>query len=85
MSNLETPNDNKPLAKEDYNKIPVYYCRQCGSLKIMTMPGLPYDYCDCCGSTDVGKASIESWLELQKTKFKSPYRDKPEKKFNIFK
>lgn len=86
MNSSEVQNDNqKPFTKEDYNKLPVYYCKHCGSLKIMTMPGLSDDYCDECGSTDIGKANIDIWLELQKTMFKSPYRDKPEKKFNIFK
>lgn len=86
MSSLERQNnETEPNTKEYYNNIPVYYCTHCGSLKIMAMPGFTNDYCDECGSTSIGKASIEAWLELQKTTFKSPYKDKPEKKFNIFK
>lgn len=76
---------NYHYTKEDYNKLPVYYCKNCGSLKIMTMPGLSDDYCDDCGSTNIGKANIEIWLELQKTVFRSLYPEKPTKKFNIFK
>lgn len=71
--------------KEDYNRLPVYYCKNCGSLKIMTMPGLSDDYCDDCGSTNIGKANIDIWLELQRTVFRSPYPERPVKKFNIFK
>jgi len=57
--------------KEEYNAIPVYYCKLCGSLRIMGEPGVIEDYCDDCGSTDIGKASIEGWLYLQETKFKN--------------
>lgn len=75
---------NHHYTKEEYNRLPVYYCKSCGSLKIMTMPGLSEDYCDSCGSTNIGKASIEAWLELQKTVFKSPYPERPKKQINIF-
>lgn len=74
--------------KEDYNKIPVYFCKHCGSLKIKAVPHILRcysDYCDDCGSTSIGKTSIESWLELQETTFKPIYRDRPIKKFNPFK
>lgn len=81
MNNLES----KQLTKEDYNKLPIYYCKQCGSLRIMSVPqGIAEDYCDVCGSTDIGKASIFAWLELQKTTFKPIYRDRPLVKFNPF-
>lgn len=73
------------LTKEEYNKIPVYYCKHCGSLAIMTMPENPDDYCDKCGSTDIGKASIEGWLHLQSTFFKKIDEDKIQKKFNYLK
>ena len=54
--------------KEYYNSIPVYYCKHCGSLKIMAVDdSMNYDYCDYCGSTDIGKAPIEGWLMLQET------------------
>lgn len=73
MSNTE----EKQLTKEDYNKLPVYYCRYCGSLKIMRMPsGLAEDYCDDCGSTSIGKTSIEGWQVLKKTRYKPKYRDR---------
>lgn len=78
--------EQKQLNKEDYNRLPVYYCKHCGSLKIMTVPeGIASDYCDDCGSTDIGKTTIFAWLDLQKTTFKPLYRDKPIRKFNPFK
>ena len=52
----------------------------------MTVPqGIASDYCDECGSTDIGKATIFSWLELQKTTYRPIYRERPIKKFNPFK
>lgn len=82
---MQEQNEYRSLTKEDYNKIPVYYCRHCGSLAIMTVPGMSDDYCDKCGSTDIGKSSIEGWLHLQQTVFKPVTDDRPKKQFNIFK
>lgn len=81
MNNLEP----KQLTKEDYDKLPIHYCKHCGSLKIMTAPlGIAGDYCNECGSTDIGKASIFAWLELQKTTYKPLYRERPIRNFNPF-
>jgi hypothetical protein len=80
--------NGKTMTKEDYNNIPVYYCKSCGSLKIKIIPaisGCYSDFCDDCGSTSIGKTSIESWQVLQKTTFKPLYKDRPVKKFNPFK
>lgn len=85
-STLEEKTNTDNLTKKDYNNIPVYYCKHCGSLAIMTIPELPDDYCDKCGSTDIGKASIEAWLELQKTVY-NPMKEEEKKRnrINIFK
>ena len=57
MSNLNT--ENQP---NDYNKVPVLYCKHCLSLKIRNIPRMrDSDYCDECGSTDIGECSIEEW------------------------
>ncbi len=50
------------LSTEEYNNEPVYYCRHCLSLRIMSTMG--QDYCDYCGSADVDTASIEDWEEM---------------------
>lgn len=66
------------MTKEDYNNLPVFYCRTCGSLKIMRLgESIQGDYCDDCGSTDIGKTSIRVWQDLQKTKYKPLYLNKP--------
>jgi len=53
----------------DYNDIPVTYCRRCHSLNIIAGDGYP-DFCDDCGSTDLGDEHIEQWLEEEKEKNK---------------
>lgn len=58
--------------KEEYNREPVYYCKHCLSLKILT--ALDQDYCDDCGSSDIGITSIEDWEQMCIDKFgKSRY------------
>lgn len=53
---------------EDYNSEPVFYCKHCLSLFIMTEEGLD-DYCDKCGSTDIASCSIEEWEKLYIKKY----------------
>lgn len=55
------------MNKEEYNNIPVHYCRECLSLKIKTIAqGLNLDYCDECGGTDIVETQIEDWEKLFK-------------------
>lgn len=54
----------------EYNDIPVFYCRHCLSLKIRSIPYVrDSDYCDECGSTDVLECHIDEWRELYKKRF----------------
>lgn len=48
------------LSKRDYDEIPVCYCANCLSLKIMNMSD-DMCYCDECGSTDVKETNIDDW------------------------
>ncbi len=70
MDNLLDTTKEK-LSKEDYEKIPVAYCRNCLSLNIMKIddddPEL--DYCDECGSTSILVTNIDKWRELYKEKY----------------
>lgn len=43
----------------------VLYCRNCLSLRIMQFQS--QDFCDKCGSTDIGEVSIDEWQELCKS------------------
>lgn len=56
------------LTVGDYNSEPVYYCKNCLSLKIMAF-GEHSDYCDDCGSTDIATTDIETWREMYKNKY----------------
>lgn len=68
MSNSLTRTEQLP--KEGYNSEPVHYCKQCLSLKVMRVAGMDDAvYCDDCGSTDIGEASIEEWEALYEQKF----------------
>lgn len=49
-----------------YNDEPVYYCKHCLSLKIRSAG--EQDFCDVCGSTDIGTASIFEWEKLNNNK-----------------
>lgn len=53
----------REFSKEEINNEPVFYCKSCLSLAIK-----PYsaniDYCDDCGSTNVGKTHIELWEDM---------------------
>lgn len=51
----------------DYNSIPVYFCEHCMSLAVID--GGFIDYCDVCGSTDIGKASLEEYDALHEQRF----------------
>lgn len=59
--------DNQPSG---YNEEPVFYCKHCLSLKVRHIPRVEdSEYCDGCGSTDVGKTSIEEWEKLYESKY----------------
>lgn len=57
------------LAKiEEYNNEPVYYCKNCLSLRIMDL-NEKISFCDRCGSTEVGICHIAEWEKLYKNKY----------------
>ena len=59
---------------DEYNSIPVLYCKRCLSIKVMNISIIEdLDYCDECGSTDIGQCSIEEWEELYKDKYGHKY------------
>jgi hypothetical protein len=67
MSNLPTKTEKSP--KEEYNNIPVHYCKECLSLKVMRVGGMEEAcYCDDCGCTDIKQTSIEEWEQLYRKK-----------------
>ena len=60
MDNMEELMENYTI--EDYNNEPVYFCKNCLSLKVKIVGG--YDFCDDCGSTNIGTTHIENWEKL---------------------
>lgn len=67
MNNLPTRAERLP--KEEYNNIPIHFCKECLSLKVMRVIGMEEAcYCDDCGGTDIEEASIEEWEQLYNKK-----------------
>lgn len=61
---------SKRMDKEIYDAIPVFYCKQCLSLRIKGLPGKDgIDFCDDCNSTDINTADIFTWEELYKQRY----------------
>ena len=57
--------DGEQLTMKELNSEPVYYCKSCLSLRIRSVGHMEdSEYCDQCGSTDIGVTSIEEWEEL---------------------
>ena len=58
------------MNKEEYNNIPVHYCKECLSLTIKTVTeGLNLDYCDECGCTNTEQSHINEWKILYKERY----------------
>lgn len=69
MSKLNTEN-----LHNYYNSEPVFYCKNCLSLKVRDIPNVEdSDYCDECGSTDIEKNSIEEWEKLYENRYGHKY------------
>lgn len=60
--------------KEEYNNIPVVYCKHCLSLNIRDMDGV--EFCDKCGSTDIETSHISEWEVLYEQKYKEKFLNK---------
>ena len=52
----------------EYNDIPVYYCTECLSLKIISLND-EQCFCDECGNTDIEECNIKDWEEMYKAKY----------------
>lgn len=75
MSSLPTKTERSP--KEEYESIPVFYCKQCHSLRIMRVAESDeMTYCDDCGSTSIGQTSMQEWEADYREKHGFNYLDK---------
>ena len=74
--------------KENYNNVPVTYCKTCLSLHIKDVtfprsdsseeestqkPDALVGYCVPCGNTDLGEAHIEEWKEMYQDRYGKEY------------
>lgn len=67
----------KKLGKNDYNREPIFYCKQCLSLRIKSVPGMEdLDYCDECNSTNIAKTIIEKWESMYERRYGHKFLDK---------
>lgn len=65
----------QPEYKPEYDDEPVFYCRSCHSLHILTdelLADSMWDgsYCGDCNSTDIGECTIQEWVEEEERRRK---------------
>lgn len=62
----------------EYDSIPVYYCTQCLSLRILGVQGSKdMNFCDECNSTNIAQANIFEWEKLYQQKYGYKFLNKP--------
>ncbi len=59
------------MTKEEYNNIPVEYCKQCLHLGIVIEQSEVF--CKHCNSTQTETAQIEDWKKLYEAKYGEKY------------
>lgn len=62
------------MTKEEYNDIPVYYCKNCLSLAILR-DGDTGCFCNDCGNTDTSMSNIDTWEFLYEQEFGELFLD----------
>lgn len=62
---------DNPHNHDEYNNIPVIYCADCLSLRILSTGEM--DYCEKCGSTNTKEANIFDWEKIYEAKYKTKY------------
>ncbi len=65
------------MTKEDYNNMPVHYCKQCLHLGILVEGSEVF--CKHCNSTQIEDAHIEDWEKLYELKYGEKYIDGTDK------
>lgn len=63
---------SKDSIESQYNDEPVYYCKNCLSLYIVSLDAFNPDegcYCENCSKTDIGITDIFSYRELYFNKY----------------
>lgn len=57
--------------RTEFDEEPVYYCKSCHSLNVVSESFLSDEdwdgaYCADCHSTDIGQCNIEDWLAVER-------------------
>lgn len=74
MNNLK---QEQQYSKKGYNNEPVFYCKNCLSLRVKTIIAVAdLEYCDECGSTEIEHANIEDWRRLYKERYGIDFLEK---------
>ena len=69
---MNTNSKNKLSEEEEaYKTQKMFYCKSCLSLHIIE--GKIVDYCDKCGSADLGEATLEEYDILYEKKYKKKF------------
>lgn len=60
---------------EEYDNIPVLYCKNCLSLRIMSIDdGISgIDFCDECGKTEIGETDIHAWEKMYRERYNKDF------------
>lgn len=70
---------NQKTNSNEYNEEPVFYCKNCLSLKVKIVPvDSDLDYCDDCGSTNIEHTNIHDWENLYKERYGTFFLNKEE-------
>lgn len=65
------------MSQQEYNTEPVFYCKKCLSLKIRDVEHISNsEYCDECGSTNIGAADISDWEAMYMARYGHRFLDK---------
>lgn len=68
----------------EYNEIPVYYCKECLSLKIISLDQ-EQCFCDQCGGMDIDTCTIEDWENMFEQKYNHKFVNKNGRKQSYYK
>ena len=69
--------DIKVEKNPQYNSEPVYYCKNCLSLKVRGVGDSDeFNYCDDCGNTIILQCDIKEWEEMFEKKYGYKFLDK---------
>lgn len=59
--------------KEDYNSVPVHYCKNCLSLNIKELNKSNLHVCGECGNVNTDETDINDWTEMYTKEYGRPF------------